>query len=284
MHLYQKRSALKQGSFSKFIQDDDLWYLLYACENISLKAGQVLFAEKSFKESMFVVLDGKLEVYKQNKHIAFQEMGGFFGEMSLLESKPRSASVRAVTDSVLLEIDKDTFFSYIGSNTKAIWDILKTLSQRNRSDLDVIDSGYGELKRSEEKHRGIVESISDIIIQVDPEGVICFANRSVSSLGYEVDNLIGKRFSEIFDGKLGDIRKHHILTRRVGLRATINMEVSLKVNPLSSLHGLIWYLPFLVNTSGMWNVPQEIVLKKGATKEFLGSLLIARTDKKGLIV
>ncbi|MBT3365683.1 MAG: cyclic nucleotide-binding domain-containing protein [Nitrospina sp.] len=271
-------------SFSKFIQDDDLWYLLYACENISLKAGQVLFAEKSFKESMFVVLDGKLEVYKQNKHIAFQEMGGFFGEMSLLESKPRSASVRAVTDSVLLEIDKDTFFSYIGSNTKAIWDILKTLSQRNRSDLDVIDSGYGELKRSEEKHRGIVESISDIIIQVDPEGVICFANRSVSSLGYEVDNLIGKRFSEIFDGKLGDIRKHHILTRRVGLRATINMEVSLKVNPLSSLHGLIWYLPFLVNTSGMWNVPQEIVLKKGATKEFLGSLLIARTDKKGLIV
>jgi hypothetical protein len=62
------------------------------------------------------------------------------------------------------------------------------------------------------------------------------------------------------------------------------MEVSLKVNPLSSLHGLIWYLPFLVNTSGMWNVPQEIVLKKGATKEFLGSLLIARTDKKGLIV
>ena len=129
-----------------------------------------------------------------------------------------------------------------------------------------------------------MESISDIIIQVDPEGVICFANRSVSSLGYEVDNLIGKRFSEIFDGKLGDIRKHHILTRRVGLRATINMEVSLKVNPLSSLHGLIWYLPFLVNTSGMWNVPQEIVLKKGATKEFLGSLLIARTDKKGLIV
>ena len=115
MHLYQKRSALKQVSFSKFIQDDDLWYLLYACENISLKAGQVLFAEKSFKESMFVVLDGKLEVYKQNKHIAFQEMGGFFGEMSLLESKPRSASVRAVTDSVLLEIDKDTFFSYIGS-------------------------------------------------------------------------------------------------------------------------------------------------------------------------
>lgn len=143
MQLHQKIAALKQVSFAKFIQDDDLWYLLYACESISLKAGQILFAEKSFKESMFIVLDGKLEVYKQHKHIAFREIGDFFGEMSILESKPRSAGVRAVTDSVLLEIDKGAFFNYIGSNSKVIWDILKTLSQRNRADLDVIDSGTG---------------------------------------------------------------------------------------------------------------------------------------------
>jgi hypothetical protein len=61
----QKIAALKQVSFSKFIQDDDLWYLLYACESVSLPEGAVLFAEKSFKESMYIVLDGKLEVYKK---------------------------------------------------------------------------------------------------------------------------------------------------------------------------------------------------------------------------
>jgi hypothetical protein len=233
---------------------------------------------------MFIVLDGKLEVYKQNKHIAFRGVGDFFGEMSLLESKPRSASVRAVTDSVLLEVDKGNFFNYICSNTKVVWDILKTLSQRNRADLDVIDSGYGELIRSEEKYRKIVESISDLIFQVDPDGIICFANESVSTLGYEIDELVGKPFIEILDGKLGDKRKHHILTRRVGPRTTSNMEISLKVNPQSSLYGLIWYLPFLVNASGMWDVPQEMVLKKGTQKEFLGTLLITRTDKKDLMM
>ena len=284
MNPDQKIAALKQVSFSKFIRDDDLWYLVYACESHPMKAGQILFAENSFKESMFIVLDGKLEVYKQHKHIAFREVGDFFGEMSLLESKPRSASVRAVTDSVLLEIDKETFSNYIGSNTKVIWDILKTLSQRNRADLDVTDSGYKELKQSEEKYRRIVESMSDMIFQVDPDGIICFANESVSILGYEIDELVGKPFIEIFDGKLGDKRKHHILTRRVGPRATTNMEISLKVNPLSSLHGLIWYLPFLVNTSGMWDVPQEMVLKKNTSKKFLGSLLIARADKMDLMM
>ena len=105
MDLTQKISALKQVSFSKFIQDDALWYLLYTCESVSLKAGHILFAEKTFKESMFIVLEGELEVYKQNKHIAFRGVGDFFGEMSLLESKPRSASVRAVANSVLLELD-----------------------------------------------------------------------------------------------------------------------------------------------------------------------------------
>lgn len=282
MHPHQKISALKQVSFSKFINDDDLWYLLSACEIVPLNADQILFAENSFKESMFIVLEGKLEVYKQHKHISFMEVGDFFGEMSLLESKPRSASVRAVTDSALLEVDKGTFLSYISSNTKVIWDILKTLSQRNRADLDVIDSGYGELKRSEEKYRGIVESISDLIFQVDPEGNICFANESVSTLGYKIDELVGKPFIEIFDGKLGDKRKHHMLTQRVGPRATTNVEISLKVNPHSSLYGFIWYLPFLVNTSGMWNVPQQMVLKKGTEKEFLGTLLIARADKKDI--
>ncbi len=283
MDVNQKITALKQVSFSKFIQDDDLWYLLYTCTSISLEAGEILFAEKSFKESMFIILDGKLEVYKQNKHIAFREVGDFFGEMSLLESKPRSASVRAVTDSALLEIDKETFFNYIGSNPKVTWDILKTLSQRNREDLDVIDSGYGEVIRSEEKYRRIVESTSDLIFQVDPAGIISFANQSVSTLGYEVDELIGKSFIELFDGKLGDKEKHHILTRRVGSRTTTNMEIALKVNPLSSLYEFIWYLPFLVNTSGMWNVSQEMVMKKDVAKEFLGSLLVARTDKKDLM-
>jgi CRP/FNR family transcriptional regulator, cyclic AMP receptor protein len=280
----QKIDALKQVSFSKFIQDEDLWYLLYACESVSLKEGAVLFAEKSFKESMYIVLDGKLEIYKTNKHIAFVEIGGFFGEMSLLESKPRSASVKAVTDSVLLEIDKGAFSTYISSNSKVVWDILTTLSKRNREDLDAIDSGYGELLRSEEKHRRIVESISDLILQVDPNGIICFANQATSTFGYEADELIGKPFSEIFDGEWDDKTKHNILTRRVGPRTTTNMEISLKVNPDSSLYGLIWYLPFLVNTSGVWNVTQDVVMKKDAQKEFLGSLLVARNDKMDLAI
>jgi len=284
MHPHQKIASLRQVSFSKYISDDDLWKLLTSCQNISLHPGEILFDEGTFKESMFIVLEGKLEVFKQNKHIAFEEMGDFFGEMSLLESKSRSASVRAVTDSVVLEINKEIFFSEIGSNPKIVWDMLITLSKRNRADLDVIDTGYGDLKRSEEKYRKIVESISDLILQTDSEGVINFANESVHSLGYEPAELIGKPFIEIMDDEMKMEDRQQVLTRRVGHRATTDLEITLKINPQSSLHGVVWNLSYLVNTSGMWSVPQHMVLKKDIEKEFLGTLLVARTEKMDLML
>ncbi len=225
---------------------------------------------------MFIILDGTLEVYKQHKHIAFRGVGEFFGEMSLLESKPRSTSVKAVTDSVLLEINKDVFNNFMGSNPKIIWDISKTLSQRIREDLVALESGYLELKRSEEKYRGseekyrgIVESASDLIIQVNPRGIINFVNASIGNLGYEVDELIGRPFAEIYDGKLGDIRKHQILTKRIGPRATTNMEVAFKVNSFSKLYNLVRNMTFLADSTGMWNVPQEMVMNKNAQKELM---------------
>ncbi|MBT6597348.1 MAG: cyclic nucleotide-binding domain-containing protein [Nitrospina sp.] len=282
MDPQQKISAFKQISFSKFLQEDELWYLLATCETVSLETGQILFEENSFKESMFIVLCGTLEVYKQYKHIAFRGVGDFFGEMSLLEPKPRSTSIRATTDAVLLEIDRDIFDNLIGSNPKIIWDISKTLTQRERENLDSIDSGYRELKRSEEKYRHIVNLVSDLIIQVNPNGAIEFVNESARLLGYEVKELTGKPFAEIYDGQLDDKRKRHVLTRRTGLRAPTDMEFSLKVDPLSSLHGLMPSMSFMVSASGMWSVPQEMVLEKDSQKEFLGTLLIARTEKMDL--
>jgi PAS domain-containing protein len=282
MNNQQKLMVLKEVSFCKLLQEDDLSNLLSSCKYVSLIASELLFSDQSFKESMYIVLDGRLEVYKKYRHIAFRSVGEFFGEMSLLESHPRSANVRAVTDSVLLEIDRDIFDKLIGSNPKIIWDISKTLSQRQREDLDVIDSGYAELKRSEEKYRYIVNLISDLIFQVDPNGVIEFANDSIRVLGYEVKELIGMHFAEIYNGELDDDRKHHVLTRRTGPRAPTDMVFSLNINPNSSLHDLVPNMSFVVSASGMWNVPQEMVLEKDTQKEFLGTLLVARSEKMDL--
>jgi len=201
--------------------------------------------------------------------------------MALVESKPRSASVRALSDTEVLEIDKETFFNYFASNPKVVWAILKDVSIRNRADLDAIDTSSLEISNSREKYRRVIDSVSDLIIQTDPEGKINFANKAVSFLGFDVFDLIGQDFKDFYDGELSSTSRAHILTQRVGPRATTDLEVSLKVNEQSNLYDVCNSMSFMMTATGMWNVPQEMVMKKGVQKEFQGTLLVARKEKNG---
>jgi len=93
--------------------------LLYEGNLVSVNSGEVLLAEGDFKETMCIVLSGKMEIYKINKSIAIRTVGDFFGEMGLMESKPRSASLRAISNSILLELDKNAFFFVPGYTPKS---------------------------------------------------------------------------------------------------------------------------------------------------------------------
>ena len=279
MDLRKDLEALKQASLSCFFEEADLERVFNAGKQVCLKKGQVLFSEGSYQETMHIILSGKVEIYKRHKQIAVRGAGDFFGEMALVESKPRSASVRALTDTEVLEIDKETFFKYFASNSKVVWDILKDVSARNRSDLDAIDSSYLEISSSREKYRRVVDSVSDLIIQTDPEGKINFANKAVSFLGFDVFDLIGQDFKNFYDGELSGTGRAHILTQRVGPRATTDMEISLKVNEQSNLYDVCNSMSFLMTATGMWDVPHEMVMKKGTHKEFQGTLLFLRKEK-----
>jgi CRP-like cAMP-binding protein len=61
--------------------------------------------------SMFVVLDGRVRVTIEpsGQEVAVTTAGGFFGEMSMLTGDPRTATVTAMDDATLLEIDADRF-------------------------------------------------------------------------------------------------------------------------------------------------------------------------------
>ena len=61
--------------------------------------------------SMFIVHSGQVKVTIEpgNREVARTDPGGFFGEMSLLTGDPRTATVSATCDSVLLEIPADGF-------------------------------------------------------------------------------------------------------------------------------------------------------------------------------
>jgi signal transduction histidine kinase len=275
-----KIKVLKQVSFLDSIAEPELSHFLAECGTVSLQPKEVFFQEGSYSETMYIVLSGEVEIYKENKQIATRKPGDFFGEMALLESEPRSASVRSCTDTLLLEINKKQFESFIVSNSKIVLSILKSFSGRSREELEVINWGFMELRKSEHRYRGIVEAISDIVFQVDPDGRIVFVNSAVSLLGHDPIQVTGQPFTSFIGAKDKDFPYPLILTKRVGKRSTLNQEVTLKLSENADRPDTS--VTLLMSAFGLWDNPDQNLKKKESQKQFLGTVIVGRdiTERK----
>src|SRR5918993_3794655 len=101
---------LRQIPLFADLSEEDLERLYRMAETVSIPAGQLVLREGDAGDSLYVVLEGELEVTKlQSSHdvlLALYEPGQFFGEMALLEQVPRSASVRTLQESCLLVVSQ----------------------------------------------------------------------------------------------------------------------------------------------------------------------------------
>jgi len=99
-------------------------------------AGTVLFREGDRGEEMFIIQSGKVKISKKirgvEKTLATLEKGEFFGEMAILNDKPRSASADVVEDADMLVIDRKTFDVMLRSNVEIAIRFIKRIADRLR--------------------------------------------------------------------------------------------------------------------------------------------------------
>ena len=100
------------------------------------EAGEVIIQENDFGETAYVIAQGQVEVSKkldrQNIHLAYLGVGETFGEISMIEEKPRSATVTAVTETLVSEIRRDDFFKSFQTDPDVALQLLKVLFERLR--------------------------------------------------------------------------------------------------------------------------------------------------------
>lgn len=145
---------LKKIDFLKKVSTDTLESLASECCLKELAKGETLFADGEEAGSMYLILSGELIVSKNNREIARRKEADFLGEMSLIESKPRSATVISAVPSRLLEITKEQFQSKLSSSPDALMSIMKTLSSRARENLKILDKDDLKDARSRENEDG----------------------------------------------------------------------------------------------------------------------------------
>ena len=138
MENSRKIQLLKETDLLSFFDASTLGKLVDHCREISLSPKEVLFNEDDLENAMYLILEGELEVFKGPKQIAILGPGQYLGEMSLIESKARSASARAVQTTLLMEINEEHFHTYLASEPQALLSIMRTLSSRIRNDLETM--------------------------------------------------------------------------------------------------------------------------------------------------
>ncbi len=100
------------------------------------EAGEVIIRENEVGETAYVIAQGKVEVSKQlngqKVHLSYLGVGEIFGEMSMIDEKPRSATVTAVTETLVSEIRREDFFISFQREPKAALELLKVPFDRLR--------------------------------------------------------------------------------------------------------------------------------------------------------
>src|SRR5215468_1741385 len=98
--------------------------------------GQTIFEEGQPGDVMFAVLEGEVEINRQNRVIESITAGGVFGEMALIDQKPRSASAIGRTSGRLAAINARRFQVLVSQNPHFAIQMLQLLAERVRHNLE----------------------------------------------------------------------------------------------------------------------------------------------------
>jgi CRP-like cAMP-binding protein len=119
------------------LPESDLERLSGVIEEIHLAKGEELFAQGSRGDKAYVIKEGELEILREsegrNVLLAVRNAGEVIGEISLLQEVPRTASVRARTDTVLFSLSQEDLDDLLNSSPTAARALLHTITSRLQS-------------------------------------------------------------------------------------------------------------------------------------------------------
>jgi CRP/FNR family cyclic AMP-dependent transcriptional regulator len=122
--------------FEKF-DNEERALLAEQLDDVQVVAGASIFKRGDAGDAIFIVSSGQVEIFVEDttgQRIVFETVktGEFFGELSLLDGDPRSASALALEDTRLLKVDRGDLSLLFSRHPSAALDMLAVIGRRLR--------------------------------------------------------------------------------------------------------------------------------------------------------
>lgn len=132
----EKVLFLKSIDLFSQIPGEDLARVAQIAEEIDFEPKETVITEGELGDSMYLIVAGRVQVYKGDKLIVELAERECVGEMAILDSEPRSATVKALTSVQALKIEREDFYDLINEKMEIAQGIIKVLTRRLRSTTD----------------------------------------------------------------------------------------------------------------------------------------------------
>lgn len=128
----EKVLFLKSVDLFKEIPGEDLAQIAQIADEVEFDVGQTIFKEGDLGEALYLILEGKVRIHRGDQTLAEIGEKECFGEMSILDSEPRSATVTALSDLVAIKIQREDFGEILASKSEIARGIITVLTSRLR--------------------------------------------------------------------------------------------------------------------------------------------------------
>jgi diguanylate cyclase (GGDEF)-like protein len=181
---------------------------------VHIKKGDSVFLEGDAGEEMYIHFAGALSGYGTqpdgNKRWLFNiNPGEFFGEMSIITNEPRSVTIKAVSDSVVIQFKKDDFYRIISQHPITGFKILRTIG--------IIENQW--LARSAKSYRDLIRWGKDASRRAITDEMTGLYNRSF------IEESVRERFNNqsmdlrVMSMLMMDLDMIHGINSRYGTKA-----------------------------------------------------------------
>jgi CRP-like cAMP-binding protein len=143
--LDRYRQLLGQSALFRGISATALDDLVRRLQVRTRAAGAVIVAQDEPGDALFIIVQGRVKValFGENGReltLSLLAPGDFFGEMSLVDGRPRSANVVALDDTTVLALTRDAFTAHLSAHPQTALNILAELTARLRRADETIAS------------------------------------------------------------------------------------------------------------------------------------------------